>query len=112
MDLTAHVTGRNLILAGSVFAFTQMLKQAFPTFWASAWGQRLMPVVPVVLGVVAMFLGLGEGAARWTDKIVTGVMVGAVAATAFQVGKQTVLGWGAKSDSTSTPAAPSTPPKE
>jgi hypothetical protein len=112
MDLTAHVTGRNLILAGSVFALTQMFKQAFPAFWASACGQRLLPVVPVALGVVAMFLRLGDGAARWTDKLVTGVMVGAVAATSFQVGKQTILGWGTKSDSTSAPAAPSTPPKE
>lgn len=112
MDLAAHVTGRNLILAGSVFALTQMLKQAFPAFWSSAWGQRLMPIVPVVLGVVAMFAGLGEGAARWSDKLVTGVMVGAMAATAFQVGKQTVLGWGTKPDSMMTPAAPPTPPQE
>lgn len=112
MDLNAHVTGRNLILAGSVFACTQTLKQAFPAFWASPWGQRLMPVVPVVLGVVGMFLGLGEGAARWTDKVVTGALVGAVAATAFQVGKQTLLGWGTKSELTSNPAAPTTPPKE
>lgn len=117
MDFTAHVTGRNLVLAGSIFALTQVLKQAFPAFWASAWGQRLMPVLPVLLGVVAVFLGFGEGAARWTDKIVTGVMVGATAVMAFQVGKKTVLGWGtvaarSEDSSTTTTAAPATATKE
>jgi hypothetical protein len=112
MDLTAYVTGQNLVLAGGVFALTQGLKQAFPGFWASTWGQRCLPVVPLVFGVTAMFLGLGEGAVRWSDKALTGVMIGAVAATAFQVGKQTLLGWNLKSDSTTTPAAPTSPPKE
>jgi len=93
-DLSDLVTGQNLIFAAGVFVLVSILRTTFKGFFEGKLGQRLLPVLPVVFGLAGAFLGLGEGAKRWQDKIVLGLIVGFVSAHIFKLGKTSVLGYG------------------
>jgi hypothetical protein len=91
---------------GVVFALLQTVKMAVPKWAATKVGQRLMPLIPIALGVVGAVAGLSS-ATTWGDKIALGVIAGFAAGQGFKVGKTTLLGKGIETASAAkTPAAP------
>ena len=116
MMIDQLLTGRNLMLAGAIFVILTAMKTPFKDFWASHWGQRLLPVLPLVLGIGGGFLGLCD-CATWQDKLLIGILAGFASANFFKVGKTTVLGYGlpemggggAAEAPAATPAASATP---
>jgi hypothetical protein len=94
MDLTLILTGPNLLLAGGLFVVTTTLKSVFPGFFATKAGQRVLPILPLLLGVLGAFLGFASGSGAWQSQVVMGLLCGFAAANFFKIGKTTVMGWG------------------
>ena len=91
-------TQQNLMLVGAVFAVLQTLKMAIPKWSSTKLGQRLMPVIPEVLGVVGALAGLSSGK-TWQENVAIGLMAGFAASKGFKFGKTTLLGKGVKDKS-------------
>lgn len=108
MDLSTLLTGRNGLFTVAIFAITQTLKSLFPAFFATKFGQRLLPAIPLVLGVVGGLLGIPEGVTRMRDGVIVGIVAAFVAANLFKIGRTTALGWGL--DPTPAAPAPADPP--
>jgi len=111
MDVSALMTGKNAMLPVAVFVISQTLKSLFPAFFAGKVGQRLMPVIPLVVGVGLALLGLCD-AAHWQDRMLLGLLASFTASHLFKVGKTSFLGWGveAAQDPGPTPAEAAIPP--
>lgn len=109
MDITQILQPRNIALAGGVFAIMQAAKMSVPGFFASPWGKRTAPIFPLVLGVGMAMAGLGEGATRWQDRLLMGLLAGFTAAHLFKVGRTTMLGVGTQPETSASmvPAEPS-----
>lgn len=105
--VTSLMTGANGLLALVVFALCVTLKQSLKGFFNTAVGQRLLPVLPLVLGVGLALLGLCT-ATRWQDRVIVGVLAGFAAAHVYKLGKDTVLGHNLGIDDDSAPT--NTPP--
>ena len=103
MNPSSLLTGRYAALVGIVYVTTQTLKLMFPSFMASKWGQRLLPILPLLVGVLFMVLAPYEATTSWRDKLVVGVVAGWAAGNVFKIGKTTLLGWGIDE---ATPANP------
>lgn len=116
MDISSLLTGRNAMLPVGVYAVTQALKMALPKVFQSSVGQRLVPLIPLVLGIGLALVGIGEGAPRWQDRILLGLLAGFTASHLFKVGKTSLLGWGIEATKEDPPATPageaSTPEKK
>lgn len=95
MIIEELVTGRNLSLAGGIVVVVMVFRQLFPAAWKTPLGKRVLPVLPILLGVLGAIAGMAE-AASWQDRVVVGLLAGYVAAHSFQVGKTSVLGYGTK----------------
>jgi len=95
-DLTSLLTGENAILVGGVLAVCSTLKASFKEFFKGKVGQRLLPIMPVLLGVIAALVGIGDvGAeATWQNKLVLGIIAGFTAGQLFKAGKTSLFGWG------------------
>jgi len=87
------LTGRNLMLAGAIFVIMTVMKTPFKEFWASRWGQRVLPIIPVVLGIGGGFAGLCD-CNTWQDKLLIGLLAGFASAHIFKMGKTSVMGYG------------------
>lgn len=107
MVLSTLLTGRNALFAAAIYAITQTLKTIAPKFFAGKIGQRLLPVIPLVLGIVGGVLGVPDGVTRMQDKIVIGIVAAFASSHLFKLGRTSVLGWGLGSGE---PAPPATPP--
>jgi len=114
------VSVRNLSVATAIVVFLLTLKGAIPAFFEKVWVRRVMPVMPVLLGVAAAFTGFAEIVAppTWQNKLVIGVLTGAAAATFYKVGRTSILGQGIAPyepepllRNTSIPADPSAGPQ-
>lgn len=90
----AFVTGRNLLLAGGVGVVVAVVRSAAPEFFASKNGQRLLPLLPVVLGILGAFLGFGEptSSRTWQDRITLGLVCGLTASWVYQTAKRVLMG--------------------
>jgi hypothetical protein len=99
------MTGANMLLAGAVFAATQVLKLVFPRAALTAIGARLMPVLPVILGVVGSVAGISSGKTIG-EKVAVGIIAGFTAGHGFKIGKTTVMGKGIDTDGDGVPDAP------
>ena len=106
MDLSLLLTGRNAMLPVGAYAATQTCKMLFPEVMKTKVGQRLLPVLPTLIGIVMALLGAGEGAEKIIDKVMLGLIAGFTASSLFKVGKTSLLGWGV-SETETTPAATS-----
>ena len=87
------LTGPNVAFAGSIMVIVSMLRSYFKEFWKTAAGQRLLPMLPLVLGQAGAFVGMTD-AHTWQDKVVIGLIAGYAAAHSFKVGKTSVMGYG------------------
>jgi hypothetical protein len=94
LDVSSLVTGKNLLLAGSVFALTTGAREMFKAFFASTLGQRFLPVLPLVLGVIGALLGICDGASEWQSRLAVGLIAGFAAGHLFKVGKTSLMGAG------------------
>jgi len=110
MDLSLLLTGRNALFAVAVYAIVQTLKTVAPKFFAGKTGQRLLPLIPLVLGVLGGVLGVPDGVTRMQDKIVVGIVAAFASSHLFKLGRTTMLGWGLGSGEPTPPSTPSSTP--
>ena len=97
----------NLGLSLAIFALVVTLKRAWPEFVASRAGQRALPVIPMLLGVILALAGFRDAAVtRWQDVIVVGLLSGAFAASIFKIGRTSVLGKGLEAAGLELPEDP------
>jgi hypothetical protein len=94
MNLDSLINGMNATLGGAIWGIVYAIKK-IPGAMDKAWVQRVMPVIPLLLGVA----GGAAGAVTVTpvtmaNKIVAGLMVGGLTMVVFKVGKTTVMGKG------------------
>lgn len=94
LDLPSLITGQNLLLTGGIFVFTTFLRETFRGFFAGTVGQRLLPVIPLILGVAGALSGLSEKVSNWQSEVMLGMICGFLASHFFKVGKTTVMGIG------------------
>jgi hypothetical protein len=94
-DLSSYVTGENAALVAGVVAVCSTLKATFKGFFKGKVGQRLLPLMPVLLGTAGAMCGIGDaGADTWQAKLVLGVICGFTAGQLFKAGKTSIFGWG------------------
>jgi hypothetical protein len=92
-DLTSLLTGNNLILVGACFGLTAALRSVFPEFFAAGLGHRLLPLLPLILGMLGALMGVCDGASSIASKIMLGVIAGTAAGHGFKVGRTSILGF-------------------
>lgn len=92
MDLESLMTGMNLTSAAAIFGIMHAIKAEAGAAKSQVM-QRLMPVLPLVLGAVC---GLAGGVVvdpvTVPNKIIGGLMVGGLTMILFKVGKTSLLG--------------------
>jgi hypothetical protein len=85
------LTKEILIAAAAIIALLTTVKVAFPKLDKIRVWRRLLPFVPLVLGVASAFLATTE-APGVGDKVLIGLWTGFVATSARKLFTQTVLG--------------------
>lgn len=107
--ITDMISGKNLMLSGAVFAVVASVKTVAPSIQSSKVGQRLLPILPVILGALAALAGFCDVALapRWQDRVVVGILSGAFSGHFFKMGKTSLLGMDL--DDVAAPAAPAVP---
>ena len=93
MLLDQLLTGRNLMLAGGIFVLMSVMRVPMKDFYDSRLGQRLLPLIPIVLGVAGAFAGLCDGKV-WQDKLLIGLIAGWASSHTFKLGRTSVMGYG------------------
>lgn len=94
-DISALVTGENAALVGGVLAICSTLKATFKPFFKGKIGQRILPLMPVLLGIAGAMAQIGNaGSNAWQSRLVLGVIAGFTAGQLFKAGKTSVFGWG------------------
>lgn len=88
------LNGANAALVSMVVMLTLVVKSVGGPFFDKALGQRLLPLVPLVLAVALSFLGLASPADSVTDKLLVGLLSGLAASASYKVVKTSVLGSG------------------
>lgn len=94
MDFSALLVGKNFILLGGVFALTTTVRSTFKPFFDAGMGERLLPLVPLILGILGALMGISENAPTVADKVGIGLIAGFTAGHIFKLGKTSVLGYG------------------
>ena len=117
LDLTSLITGNNLILAGGTFAIMATLRKSFKDFFATTFGQRVLPILPLLIAIGGALGGVCDGVTTWQDKVMLGCICGFAAGHLFKLGRTSLLGIGvddsSKDDSNGSPppaAGGSSPP--
>ena len=94
-DISALVTGENAALVAGVLAVCSTVRGVFKPFFKSKLGQRLLPLMPVLLGIAGAMARIGNaGSNEWQSRLVLGVIAGFTAGQLFKAGKTSVFGWG------------------
>jgi hypothetical protein len=91
--MDALLTPAVLALAGIILATIWGLRSLMEPMLDGYWAQRLMPLAPLVLGVLAAFTPWVAGTTIWA-KLQTGAVAGMAAALSYKLGKTTVGGFG------------------
>ena len=94
MDLAALITGKNLLLMAGCFALTTVARKSAKPFFDAGIGERLLPLLPLLFGVLGALMGVCENAPTVGDKVVMGLIAGFAASHMFKLGKTTVMGFG------------------
>lgn len=110
-ELTDLVTGKNIALAAVISIFIGSLKWLFPTLAPSKFGQRYLPLFPVVVGVALALMGFGDPALapRWQDQVLLGALAGFASGHLFNMGKKSLFGMGVEEPAAPAPALPQPP---
>lgn len=91
--LDSLLTTSNLALSGAILAVITTAKRSFPKLSKKGWAQRVMPVLPLLLGVAGGLLGATD-ATELQEKVTIGLVCGFFAANVYKVGRTSVLGVG------------------
>ncbi len=94
MNAVDLLSGANAAIVALVLMLTGAMTMVFDKQFASGLGQRLLPVVPLVLGVVLALAGVASDGATLQEKLVSGLVSGMAAAISFKLGHTTVMGTG------------------
>ena len=104
----------HIALSVAIFVVVATVKKlAHPFFDTHTVGIRVLPVLPLVLGVAAALLGfVDSGITRLPDRLVVGVLCAAFSSQAYKLAKTTILGRGLPglSSPSTPPPSPSEPP--
>lgn len=93
MDLSSLLTGKNAAFAAGLVAVVSGLRAVFPHVFETKWGQRLLPLLPMALGVGGAFLlGSHIDATTVQMKVGVGLLAGLVAAQSYKIGRTTLVG--------------------
>jgi len=113
VDFDSLMSWVNLSLAGAIFVVTATLKQILGKFFTSPVGQRLLPLIPLVLGVGLSLAGFHDGRmSRWQDLVIVGVLSGAFSGQIFKIGRTSLLGRGLDPTAPESSASVTPPPPE
>lgn len=91
--MNRYVSPANLLLAAAIYVLVTALKQALPGLTTTRLGRRVLPILPVILGVLGALAGFVDSAIdRLPDRIAVGVLSGAFSAWGFKFVQKTVRG--------------------
>jgi len=96
-DLTTLLTGENAGLIGAIVVMLSTAKAVLPKLFTRPNVKRFIPLAPVVLGIIATYLGFGtagDALATWQSKLILGCLVGFTAGQLYKAGKTSIFGWG------------------
>ena len=114
MDDASLISPRNSAVAAGIVAIITGLRRSWPEFFAGRVGKRVLPLLPMALGVAAAFAGLcdmGDGPLlTWPSKAVVGVLTGTFASTLFKVADSTIAPASLSGTTSTAPPAPSPVP--
>src|SRR5688572_24931222 len=98
LDVTSFFEGRNLLLYAGIFmltgAITNIGNVGKKKFFLTDLGQRIMPIIPLVIGVLLALAGLTEPMASKMDAAVFGMISGGIVGHAYKTGRTAVMGYG------------------
>lgn len=107
------ISPQNAGIAATIVTVIGTLRQIAPEAFATRFGKRLLPALPVILGLFGSLLGLsdaaGHPATTWKERLVVGFLNGAAASTLYQLAAKT-MGSGPSAQPPTAPAAPVDPP--
>jgi hypothetical protein len=96
-ELTTLLTGENAGLIGAIVVVLSTAKASVPKLFAKASVKRFIPLAPIVLGIIATYLGFGtagDAIATWQSQLVLGCLIGFTAGQLYKAGKTSIFGWG------------------
>lgn len=117
MDLRSLLTEpENVALPFAIVFVTYVIRQGAAPFFRSARGQRLLPALPLLLGLGFALGGIGT-AGPWRDRVLFGILAGMTASAGFKFVRTTVWGKGIADaldpeKPADTPEAPAQAPQE
>jgi hypothetical protein len=91
MDFDSLLKAVDLVVIVAIIAITEAVKRAVPEkYW------RLMPIVPLVLGIAAGFVV--TTASEWRAFAKAAMLYAGAASLAYEIGRTTLFGAGAKAE--------------
>ncbi len=93
MDLATLLQGNNLLLMGGTVAVVTTMRTMFPVFFTKHWGERVLPLLPLLVAVIGALCGVSEGDTV-SEKVAIGLLAGFTAGQLFKIGRTTFLGYG------------------
>jgi hypothetical protein len=92
MDIVGMlITKEILIAAAAIVAVLTAVKKAFPQIQKNGVWRRLLPFIPLAVGVASAFLGTTEADSPG-DKVLVGLWIGFIATHGRKLFKQSVMG--------------------
>lgn len=98
-DLSSLLTGENAALIGAIVALLSTVKAVWPSLFTKPMVMRFLPLMPIVLGVAAVFIGFGDAGyaiSEWQSKLLLGCLVGFTSGQLYKAGRTSIFGWGLK----------------
>lgn len=98
-DVAMLMSGENAAMVAAIVVLITALRRLWflKEFFKSRAGERLLPILPIMLGLLATFLGFGNAedmGGTWQDKVVLGMVAGFTAGQLFKMGRTSIFGWG------------------
>lgn len=82
-----------IVAMASIFAVVETFKVVYPEWVESHWLKRLMPAVPLVLGMIGMMIyAVSTNEIEIIRAIPLGIMGGSLSATAYELIKKLIRG--------------------
>lgn len=82
-----------IVAMASIFAVVELFKSIYPEWVTVEWLKRLMPAIPVVLGIVGMIVySVSTNEIEVIRAIPLGVMGGSLSSTAYELIRKLIRG--------------------
>lgn len=106
MDPSTLVSEKNAALAAAIVTVLAFARGAAPALFLKRPVQRVLPTLPILMGITSIFAGFGEGGTTWQDRLVSGILTGAAASALYKIGRTSLLGQGLDPSPSDPPPAP------